>query len=99
MAIEGELDTLLEILLEAAAGMEKLADCEMYMVNISDSEPNSVFVYVYEVWSNENAHQASLGLEVTQKLIQRAKPFIAAIERIHTLQPIGGKGLTSWSSN
>ena len=88
---EGKRDTMVSILLEAAELMKNLDECEIYLVNISENEPNCV--YVYEVWRNENAHQASLTLEVTQTLIKRAKPIITGIERISTLQTRGGKGI------
>ncbi|MBE4909209.1 antibiotic biosynthesis monooxygenase [Bacillus luteolus] len=92
-AQEGERDRLVDILLEAADSMRNLDECEIYLVNISDSEPNAV--YVYEVWRNENAHQASLTLETTQALIMRAKPIITGMERISTLTTMGGKGVPS----
>ncbi|TFB14039.1 hypothetical protein E3U55_14745 [Filobacillus milosensis] len=60
-------------------------------MNISENDPNSV--YVYEVWSSENAHQASLTIEATQTLIRRVKPIITGMERISTLKTIGGKGI------
>ncbi|MDL4839416.1 putative quinol monooxygenase [Aquibacillus rhizosphaerae] len=90
---EGERDTMVDILLEAAESMKNLDECEIYLVNISESEPNSV--YVYEVWSDEEAHQASLTLEATQTLIKRAKPIIVGIERINTLKTKGGKGISA----
>ena len=90
---EGQRDTMVEILLGAAESMDELEECEVYLINISESEPDSV--YVYEVWSNEEAHQASLTLEATQKLIQRAKPIITGMERISTLRTMGGKGASS----
>ncbi|WP_088072291.1 putative quinol monooxygenase [Gottfriedia luciferensis] len=93
IAKDGERDKLVHILIEASESLEKLKDCELYIVNTSDNEPNSV--YVYEVWSNEDAHQASLTLETTQTLIKRAKPIITGIERISTLNPAGGKGIAS----
>lgn len=83
---------LVEILLEAAESMEQLDECEIYQVSISEDEPNSV--YVYEVWTNEQAHQASLKLEVTQTLITRARPIITGMERISTLNVKGGKGIS-----
>ncbi len=89
---EGERDTMVEILLEAAESMGNLEQCEIYLVNVSENEPDSV--YVYEVWSNEEAHQASLALEATQTLIQRAKPIITGMERISTLKAMGGKGIS-----
>ncbi|WP_201714721.1 putative quinol monooxygenase [Rossellomorea arthrocnemi] len=90
---EGERDTMVDLLLEAADSMKNLDECEIYLVNISESEPNAV--YVYEVWRNENAHQASLTLETTQTLIRRAKPIIAGMERVSTLEAMGGKGISS----
>ncbi|MGG0657502.1 putative quinol monooxygenase [Rummeliibacillus pycnus] len=95
MVQEGERDTMVDILLEAAKSMKNLDECEVYLVNISEDEPNSV--YVYEVWSNEAAHQESLTLEATQTLIKRAKPIINGMERISTLKTRGGKGISSKS--
>ncbi|MGG3805669.1 antibiotic biosynthesis monooxygenase [Metabacillus fastidiosus] len=86
---ESERDTLAAILLEAAEAMKSLEEYEIYLVNISDEEPNSVFVY--EVWSNENSHPLFLTLDSTQILIESAKPIIAGMERISTLKPSGGK--------
>ena len=89
---DGERDTLVDILLEAAESMKNLDECEIYLVNVSEDESNSV--YVYEVWRNENAHQASLSLEATKTLIKRAKPIITGMERISTLKTRGGKGIS-----
>ena len=72
---QGKNEDLVDILLEAAESMEILDECEMYVVSIADNEPNAV--YVYEMWTEESAHQASLDLEATQKLISRAKPPLA----------------------
>ena len=89
--IDGARDTLVEILLEAAESMKDLDGCEIYLVNTSEDEPNAVFVY--EVWSNEDAHKASLSLEVIQLLIKRAAPIMIGMETISTLQLKGGKGI------
>ncbi|WP_059170437.1 putative quinol monooxygenase [Bacillus sp. FJAT-27445] len=91
MVQEGEREKMVDILLEAAESMKNLDECEIYLVNISENEPSSV--YVYEVWANENSHQASLSLEATQQLIRRAKPIITGMERISTLITKGGKGI------
>lgn len=88
---DGEKEKMVNYLLEAAESMKNLDECEIYLVNISKNEPSSV--YVYEVWANEDAHQASLNLEATQTLISRAKPIITGIERISTLITKGGKGI------
>ncbi|RCW62568.1 putative quinol monooxygenase [Saliterribacillus persicus] len=90
--LDGERDTLVNILLEAAEALGDLKECEIYTVSTVEDEPNTV--YVYEVWQNENAHQASLKLEATQTLITKAKPIITGMERINTLNIIGGKGVS-----
>ena len=91
--LEGQRERMVHILLEAADSMNDLADCEHYQISISEDEPNSV--YIYEVWKNQEAHQASLLLKSTQTLIQQAKPLITGMERISTLRTIGGKGIES----
>ncbi|MDZ5712724.1 putative quinol monooxygenase [Jeotgalibacillus haloalkalitolerans] len=88
---EGKRDLLADILLEAAASMKDLDECEIYIVSISENEPDAV--YVYETWENEQAHQNSLSLEATRTLISRAKPIITGMERISTLETVGGKGI------
>ncbi len=90
--LDGERDTLVNILLEAAEALGDLKECEIYTVSTVEGEPNTV--YVYEVWQDENAHQASLKLEATQTLITKAKPIITGMERINTLNIIGGKGIS-----
>ncbi|GIO28527.1 putative quinol monooxygenase [Ornithinibacillus bavariensis] len=89
IAKDGDRDKLVAILLEAAASMQSLEECEIYHVSISEDEPNAIFVY--EVWSDQTAHQESLSLESTKKLITHAKTMITGMERISTLIPIGGK--------
>ncbi|MBG9830627.1 putative quinol monooxygenase [Bacillus wiedmannii] len=88
---ERNREELTNILLEAAESMNALHSCEVYIVSTSDDEPNAI--YVFEVWSNEEAHKASLTLASTQNLIKRAKPIITGAERISTLNARGGKGL------
>src|SRR5690625_3600137 len=90
-AVEGKRDDLAKILLEASKSMEQLDDCDLYVVSLGNESTDSI--YVYEVWADENAHQASLSLEVFQTLIQKAKPIIAGMEKVNTLSPLGGKGI------
>ncbi|MBD0381392.1 antibiotic biosynthesis monooxygenase [Paenibacillus sp. WST5] len=87
---EGQRDAFAQILLEAAAGMQSTEACELYIVNVSDSEPETV--WVTEIWSDSAAHEASLAMEETKEMIQRARPLIASVEQIK-LRPLGGKGV------
>ncbi|GIP38367.1 monooxygenase [Paenibacillus sp. J31TS4] len=86
----GQRDALAALLLEAAAAAQDIAECELYLVSVPESEPDCV--YVTEVWSHKEAHDASLEAEETRASIQRAMPLIAGVAS-QTLIPLGGKGL------
>ncbi|MCK8489576.1 antibiotic biosynthesis monooxygenase [Paenibacillus sp. MBLB2552] len=86
----GVRDQLVGILLEAAAGAESDPGCELYVVNVSETEPDTV--WVTEVWSNAEAHEASLQDDTTRAMIQRAMPLNAGVESI-PIRPVGGKGI------
>jgi quinol monooxygenase YgiN len=86
----GQRDTLVQVLLEAADLMKSVEGCKLYIVSISETEPEAVFVT--EIWTDSAAHQASLTIEEIKAIIQRGRPFIAGFESTK-LQPMGGKGL------
>lgn len=86
-AVPGERETLLAILLEAAAVMEREPTCTAYRVNVSLDDESIV---VYEVWESMEAHQQSLSLETTQTLIGKARPILANIERLAVFEPRDG---------
>jgi quinol monooxygenase YgiN len=70
--------------------MQHIPDCELYIINVSETEPD--VVWVTEVWRSSAAHQESLARDGVRALIKRNMPFIAGGERIE-VAPIGGKGL------
>lgn len=84
VATEGNQDKLLQILKNASSEMEQLETCDLYVVSVNPEDSDAV--YVFEVWENEQRHQDSLSQKVTQELIQQAKPIIAGMERLQTLQ-------------
>lgn len=86
----GERDILVQILLEAAEMLKSDDGCEIYIINVSDDDPNAI--WVTELWRDAEAHAASLKNEGVLALIQRGRPLIASIEPIR-LQPVGGKGI------
>ena len=86
----GQRDALVAVLLEAATAIQHIPDCELYIVNVSATEPD--VVWVTEVWSSSAAHEASLTRNETKALIKQGMPLIAGGERIEII-PIGGKGL------
>jgi quinol monooxygenase YgiN len=89
-AKSGQRDALVNMLLDGATSAQSVKECELYIVNVSDTEPDTV--WVTEVWSNSEAHAASLTQEETKASIQRAMPLIAGVEATQ-IRPLGGKGL------
>jgi quinol monooxygenase YgiN len=87
----GQRDTLAAVLLEAARGARDAPGCELYIVGISPTEADTV--WVTEVWNSRAEHDASLTVPGARALIERALPLLAgAPESIETL-PLGGKGI------
>jgi quinol monooxygenase YgiN len=86
----GQRDTVVQILLEAAELLESAEGCELYIVNVSDEDPDAV--WVTELWRDAEAHAASLKNGNVLALIQRARPLIAGMEPVK-LRPVGGKGI------
>ena len=91
VAIPGRGATLAAHLLDAAAALEEVAGCQLYLVSRDPADPDAL--WVTEVWESAEAHRASLELAAIQDLIARARPVIASMGERVELQPIGGKGL------
>ena len=72
-------DELFGYLSEASKEMEKLPECNAYHVEKDSDSPD--IIHVHEEWTDEAAHLNSLQLDVTQKLIENAKPIIKGMER------------------
>jgi quinol monooxygenase YgiN len=80
-----------ELLLEAAKGLDDVADCLLYVVSRDAEDPD--IVWVAEAWADQDAHTASLQDPGAQALIEQALPLLAAPPEAIRLQPLGGKGL------
>src|SRR5207237_8997096 len=88
----GQRATLVEHLLSAAAGASQATGCELYIINTSPTEPESV--WVTEVWRSQEEHDASLTTPDSQAAIKQVLPLLAGSpEKIDVLQ-VGGKGLS-----
>jgi quinol monooxygenase YgiN len=84
----GKGDELAELLVEAAAILQSNDECEVYLIQVAINEPDKI--YISEVWSNEQAHKASLTNPAVRAVITRAMPFIAQMEAKPTRSK-GGK--------
>lgn len=89
-ASPGKRDELVSLLLEASRSLKDMVGCELYIINESEDDPDTI--WVTELWSNAEAHADSLKNEDVLAVIQRARPLIAGVEPVR-LRPVGGKGL------
>jgi quinol monooxygenase YgiN len=89
----GKGEELLQHLLKAASLVENAAGCELYIVNMSPSEPD--VVWVSEIWDREEDHRASLSNEGATELIQATIPLLARPPEQILVVPVGGKGFTA----
>lgn len=89
VASPGNAPLLRQYLLEAASEMEAVANCYCYILGVNEEEIDAI--YVYEVWENQEAHRASLELDVFKNLIKKAKPLIVSMSNHPDLTIIGGK--------
>ena len=86
----GQRDALVRHLLQAAELLQRNPDCLHYVVSTAD-DPDAV--WVSELWTDRDAHAASLEPEDIRSLIQEARPLIAGISDRTELSVQGGKGL------
>ena len=88
MAVPGQRDVLIAILLEGLSGMP---GCLSYIVARDLADPDAI--WVTEVWDSQESHQASLNLPSVKQAIAQGRPLIARFgERYETI-PVGGHGL------
>ncbi|MDF3070037.1 MAG: antibiotic biosynthesis monooxygenase [Polyangiaceae bacterium] len=88
VALPGQRETLLSILLESSGGMP---GCRSYVVARDPKEPDAI--WVTEVWDSQESHKASLSLPAVQGAIARGKPLIQEFGAYHVTEPVGGIGL------
>ena len=90
IAVEGQRDSLLKILLEASGLLQDNPDCIHYLVGTSADDTS---VWVSEVWSSKEAHDAALSPENIRSLIMTARPLILDMPEGTEYAVVGGKGL------
>lgn len=88
LAVPGKRDELAAILLE---GTQAMPGCLSYIVAVDESDPDAL--WVTEVWTDRESHQASLSLPSVRAAITRGRPLIASFEDRVETTPLGGHGL------
>lgn len=87
----GKREELLVILREGLSSVGDAPGCETYIVNISPDDAEKI--WIYEAWSSEAEHNASLQDPRIRDIITRAMPLIAGMGDRVVLEPLAGKGL------
>src|SRR5712692_2342523 len=87
-AAPGKRDEFIAILKESAADMP---GCLSYIVASDPADENAI--WVTEAWDSMASHDASLSLPSVQSAMIRAKPIVAAFDKIAVTTPIWGVGL------
>lgn len=90
IAVSGQRDTLIAILLE---GIAHMPGCLSYIVAKDPADENAI--WVTEVWDSEQSHRASLSLPSVQQAIAQGKALIASFDYPIITEPVGGHGLKS----
>ena len=90
-AREGQRDALVEHMLCVAQLLADVPGCELYVINTSAADTDTV--WVTEVWSSQAELDASLTLASVKASVEQVLPLLAGPpERIDVL-PVGGTGL------
>ena len=90
-AREGQRGVLVEHMLGVAQLLAEVPGCELYVINTSAADTDTV--WVNEVWSSQAELDASLTIDSVKASVQQVVSLLAGPpERIDIL-PVGGKGL------
>jgi quinol monooxygenase YgiN len=89
-AAQGKGDELAHIMLQASEVVSTMDGCILYVVQ--QSLTDNAKVLITEVWTNKEAHAASLTNENIRTLIMKAKPIIIGMDH-NPAKYIGGHGL------
>lgn len=89
-AKQGSRDAVVDILLSGADGL-RAAGCQLYVVLVSEAEPDTL--WVNEVWLSKDHHDASLRLPETRAAIAAAMPMLTGDFTGQELTVVGGLGL------
>jgi quinol monooxygenase YgiN len=86
----GHRDEVVATLVSGADGL-KAAGCDLYVVGVSDSDKD--LVWVNEVWISKEAHEASLQLPETKEAIAKTMPLLTGEFTGQEVDIAGGLGV------
>ena len=86
--VPNQRDALIAILTTGTSGMP---GCSSYVVAKDIAEADAL--WITEVWSTRESHQASLSLPAVQQAMAKGRPLIAGFGARFETEPVGGHGL------
>jgi quinol monooxygenase YgiN/mannose-6-phosphate isomerase-like protein (cupin superfamily) len=95
-AQQGQGAALAERLLQVARSLEEAPGCELYAINRTAGEPDTV--WVTEIWRSQADVDASLDSEEAKAQIAEVLPTLAGPPERIDLEPLGGAGLSRGGS-
>jgi quinol monooxygenase YgiN len=91
VAQPGQGGALADTLLRVADGLRGAPGCELYVINVSVDEPDTV--WVTEVWSDAAASDKALSSDLGEVGIHEVLELLAGPPELVDLHPLGGAGL------
>jgi quinol monooxygenase YgiN len=91
VARAGQGSVLAGTLLRVAEGLRAAPGCELYVINLSADEPDTV--WVTEVWTDEAASDRALSADLGEVGIGQVVELLAGPPELVDLTPLGGPGL------
>jgi quinol monooxygenase YgiN len=86
----GHRDDVVSILLSGVDSL-RAAGCSSYVVGVSDTDENTV--WVFEIWQTKGHHDASLQLPEAKQAIGKAMPMLTGQFTSQELTVVGGLGV------
>jgi quinol monooxygenase YgiN len=93
VAQPGQGGALADTLLRVADGLRDTPGCELYVINLSADEPDTV--WVTEVWADEAASDRALSGDLGEVGIGDVLELLAGPPELVDLRPLGGAGMPS----
>jgi len=91
VARPGKGAVLADTLLRVAESLRGSPGCELYVINLSADEPDTV--WVTEVWADEAASDRALSADLGEVGIGEVVELLAGPPELVDLAPLGGPGL------
>jgi quinol monooxygenase YgiN len=91
VAQPGQGEALADTLLRVAEGLRDAPGCELYVINVSADEPDTV--WVTEVWTDAAASDRALSSDLGEVGIGEVMALLAGPPELVDLRPLGGTGL------